>query len=352
MLWSGTIAAAGPNGAFDADPEAQMRQAFANARTLLERHDGSPEEVGSVVVYIADQSQRAHINDAWLELFPTDHDRPARRTTQVQMPAGQFVQLQLTAVRGARRRELSVPDIAHRDPIPFGVALGDVVFSSGITGQDPASGEFGATADEQLGLCLNNMRLLVEAAGGTLANVAHVWTFMKDRADQQRLVDAWVRAFPTDGQRPARKTIRYDLAGNQAFQLQMTAVLGERKNFEIPGIGHHDPIPMGTLTGGLFMTSGIGGYDPGPGVGILREGLQAQTRAAVDNLAALCATAGGRRQDIGHVTAMIRSFDEASTVERELAARLPDASLHFTSLGLPGEGMEVQLHAAGCVSAR
>jgi 2-iminobutanoate/2-iminopropanoate deaminase len=214
-------------------------------------------------------------------------------------------------------------------------------------GQDPATGEFGATAEQQLSHCLDNMHRLVEAAGGSLGNIAHVWTFMKDRADQQRLVDAWLRAFPEDGQRPARKTIRYDLAGNQAFQLQMTAVLGQRRNFELPGIGHHDPIPMASVTGGLFTTSGIGGYDPGPGVGTLREGLQSQTEAAIRNLGSLCEVAGGRIEDVGHVTAMIASFDAVPLVERALAAGLPGASLHFTTLGLPGEGMKVQLHAAG-----
>ncbi|MBV8087504.1 MAG: RidA family protein, partial [Chloroflexi bacterium] len=50
ILWSGTIAAAGPNGAFDPDPAAQMRHAFANARALLDKHGASPAEVGSVVV--------------------------------------------------------------------------------------------------------------------------------------------------------------------------------------------------------------------------------------------------------------------------------------------------------------
>ncbi|MBV8086599.1 MAG: hypothetical protein JO247_17485, partial [Chloroflexi bacterium] len=68
--------------------------------------------------------------------------------------------------------------------------------------------------------------------------------------------------------------------------------------------------------------------------------------------ATLCEAAGGSLPDVGHVTVMIRSFDDASAVERELAAGLPDASLHFTTLGLPGEGMEVQLHAAGWLSAR
>src|SRR5438067_1738854 len=86
-----------------------MASALADARTLLERNGASSSDVGSVVVYLADQGYRAHINEPWLELFPNEGDRPARRTTRCDMPPGQLVQLQLTAVPGVRRRELALP---------------------------------------------------------------------------------------------------------------------------------------------------------------------------------------------------------------------------------------------------
>ena len=349
MVWSSTITAATSSGLFEPEPGAQMEQAFANARKALDNHGLTQGEVGQMTVYVRDQAYRSLINEPWLELFPSAGDRPCRRTTSTELPSGQLVQLQFVAVRGARRHSLEIAGLSHRDPIPMGVKLDDIIFSSGITGQDRETGEFGATAEGQIQLALGNMSTLMQAAGASLDNVAHLWVFMRDRADQQILVDEWLRAFPTDGQRPSRKTIRYDLAGGQFFQLHLTGSLGPRRNLEIPQVGHHDPIPMGSVTGSLFMSSGVAGIDPGSGQ--LASGLQAQTVIAFENLRTLCQVAGGDLSHVGHLTLMLRHFDDAVPVIHELERVFPDIasrpSVHLTTLGLPADDMAVQLHAAG-----
>jgi len=77
------------------------------------------------------------------------------------------------------------------------------------------------------------------------------------------MVERWVKDYPNFGDRPARKTLPYDLAGETQIQVQLTGRLGaKRKNYEVPGVGHDDPIPMGSSIGPLLQSSGMFGIDP------------------------------------------------------------------------------------------
>jgi 2-iminobutanoate/2-iminopropanoate deaminase len=167
------------------------------------------------------------------------------------------------------------------------------------------------------------------------------------------MIDAWLRMFPRDGDRPARKTIMYDeLKGRETLvQLQFIAVLGgTRDNFEIPGVGHHDPIPMGAKVGTSFYSSGIGGYDPKTGK--QAQSLESQAELAFENLRALMAQAGGSLDSVAHLTILLRDYRAQSTVMKNLLETFPDKdkrpACHQMALGLPGSNL-IQLHAAGII---
>src|SRR6478672_2879717 len=130
------------------------------------------------------------------------------------------------------------------------------------------------------------MKSLMQAAGGADAEINHVWVFMKDFAFQPAMVERWVRDYPKFGDRPARKTLPYDLAGDTQIQLQLTGYLGgSRINYEVPGVGHDDPIPMGSSIGPLLQSSGMFGIDPATGKRV--EGLEAQLEKALRNIRGL-----------------------------------------------------------------
>ena len=38
--------------------------------------------------------------------------------------------------------------------------------------------------------------------------------------------------------------------------------MAKRRSFEVPGLHHENPIPMGSIIGNLMMTSGIFGMEP------------------------------------------------------------------------------------------
>lgn len=73
--------------------EAQIRQAFANLRAVLDAAGGTLDDVAQVLVTLTDRSHRAHVNEVWVELFPDPDSRPARNTGERDLPGGSLCQL-------------------------------------------------------------------------------------------------------------------------------------------------------------------------------------------------------------------------------------------------------------------
>jgi 2-iminobutanoate/2-iminopropanoate deaminase len=354
MFFSSSILGKDPTtGKLGEGGEQQFALAFRNLRTLIGSAGLATDDVAHVTVFIGDASGRQLINKPWLEIFPNEHNRPARKTTTYPLPEGVLVQLQAFAVAGGKRQPLEIPGLSHRDPLPMGAKVGKMVYSSVIGGQDPKTNKQVDGAKRQIDQAFDNMKSLVEQAGGSTDDIGHVWVFLRDKEDQPAMVDTWLKMFPKDGDRPARKTIMYDeLKGRETLiQLQFTATLGaKRKNFEIPGVGHHDPIPMGAQAGNVFFSSGIGGYDPK--TGNRAETLEQQADLAFQNLRALMEQAGSSLASVGHLTIMVRDYSGQPTIMKKFNATFSDNTMrpacHVMALGLPGENL-VQLHAIGMI---
>ncbi len=125
----------------------------------------------------------------------------------------------------ARRRAVEVPGVTHSAPIPMGAVIGGLLFSSGIPGKDPATDRVPEDPARQAELMFRNVRTLLERAGGSLDDVAHVTVFVKDDAYREHLNREWVKAFPDPEARPARHTLRWDLPGGMLIQCELIAVL-------------------------------------------------------------------------------------------------------------------------------
>ncbi len=124
-----------------------------------------------------------------------------------------------------RRQTLEIPGVTHSAPIPMGCRIGSLVFSSGIAGKDPASDSLPDDPARQAELMFQNVRTLLERAGATLDDVAHVTVFLRDNAHREHLNREWVRAFPDEHDRPARHTLLFDLPGGMLMQCELVAVL-------------------------------------------------------------------------------------------------------------------------------
>ncbi len=126
-----------------------------------------------------------------------------------------------------KRRSIHVEGIQHGAPIPMGALVGNVLFSSGIMGTDPATGKVPEDLATQCELAFANMKSLVENAGGTVEDIGSVKVWMKDRDQREAVNRPWLKMFPDENNRPARHAIEYDaFPPGVLVQLEITAVLG------------------------------------------------------------------------------------------------------------------------------
>jgi 2-iminobutanoate/2-iminopropanoate deaminase len=346
-VFSSTITGTDPRtGQLGEGPDQQLEFAYQNLQALIDSAGITSDNVAHVTNFIRDQSLRPYLNKPWLAMFPDENNRPARKTTQFELPGNQLIQIQMLAIAGATRQRLEIPGLAHRDPLPMGVKIGNMVYSSVIGGQDPRTGKNVDGAEPQIDMCFEDMQRLIEIAGGSANDILHHWVFMRDFTYQPYMVDVYLRHFPEFGNRPARKTVRYDLGGDTEIQQQFIAVLGgKRENFEIPGVSHHDPIPMAARIGNLAMSSGMSGDDPKTGK--VPEGVEAQAEGSFANMQRMVEIVGGTTANIAHVTILVKEYSSIPTIEKYWQQMFPDAgnrpAMHLMKLGLQGSG-QVQLH--------
>jgi len=306
------------------DPAQQFLNAWHNLALLVEHAGLRTDNVGLVTNFIDSQDYRAHINTGWLELFPQATDRPARKTTSFPLPVGVGVELQAFGVVNERRHCVEVPGLTHRDPLPNAVRMGDYVFSSVIVPWDLSTSEPVVGEDAQTDQCFDNMRILMEQAGGSIDDVVLQWVYLNDFAYQPYMVDVYLEAWPVGQYQAARKTFRYPMGGQLQIQC-IGRIGGERSNHEIPGHGHHDPIPMGARIGDLFASSGVSGVDAtGPDRLEPVEGAAGQSYFGLRNVRSLVEQGGMSVDDIGHITVLVQDYKDVEVVDQEWRVMFPD----------------------------
>jgi 2-iminobutanoate/2-iminopropanoate deaminase len=154
------------------------------------------------------------------------------------------------------------------------------------------------------------MRVLMEQAGGSIDDVVLQWVFLNDFAYQPYMVDVYLEAWPVGQYQAARKTFRYPMGAQIQIQC-IGRIGGQRSNHEIPGHGHHDPIPMGARIGDLFASSGI-------------SGAAGQAHFGIRNVRALAEAGGMSADDIGHITVLVLDYADLPAVDAAWCAMFPD----------------------------
>lgn len=330
--------------------EAQFHHAFTNLAAIAEEIGFGLREIARVTVFAPDAGHRPLINPPWLVLWPDAEDRPARKTTHVPLAEGVHVELEVVGVRGGPERvSIEMEGLRHGDPLPMGARIGRYVFSSVIIATSPGDGPnpTGVSAIEQ---AFANMAAFVDAAGASMDDVSNVWTYLGMWDLHPDYVDVWVDRFKDEHSRPSRKTFYYPRIN---IQLQCEAVIGgARANLEIPGIAHHDPMPMGAVTGGVFTSSGVDSRDPETKTE--PRGVAAQSRNVMANLARLLDQAGLSKDQLLHVTGLVGNRNYIPEFEHAWREMFPDPDAapawQVMELGLTARDNLVQVIARGTTS--
>jgi len=124
-----------------------------------------------------------------------------------------------------RRKSIHIPGLEHGAPIPNGVVMGNLVFSSAVSGKDAKTGVLSSDADEQAEAMFRNLSLFMENAGGTPENIAYMKVYLKEEKYRDSVNKAWLKMFPDEHDRPARHAVKAELRGEVLFQIEVIAVL-------------------------------------------------------------------------------------------------------------------------------
>ena len=127
----------------------------------------------------------------------------------------------------SRRTSIYIDGFAHTNPIPVAARVGGLVYSSLITGRDPATGRQPDTLDQQATFMFQHLRAVVAASGARLDDIIKVTLWLKDRSDRDAVNREWLEMFPDPDDRPARQAHAADLADGVLVQCDFVAVVGE-----------------------------------------------------------------------------------------------------------------------------
>ena len=123
------------------------------------------------------------------------------------------------------RKSIHVKEFAHKNPIPAACRIGNLVFSGGIHGMDPATGAIAEGFERQCALMFEHVARVVTAAGGSPADIAKMTFWMSDKSLRPKLNTEWLKMFPDEHSRPARHTMQGQLDGGMLVQCDFVAVL-------------------------------------------------------------------------------------------------------------------------------
>ncbi|HEX5368174.1 MAG TPA: RidA family protein [Dehalococcoidia bacterium] len=123
------------------------------------------------------------------------------------------------------RESFEIQPVKHNAPIPMASRIGNIIYTSGIMGADPQTGQLPQSLEEQAKNCFRNLENVLAKAGATPADVLKLTVFIKSNNNRQAVNPAWLEMFPDPHSRPARhqtvvETLNFDI------QIEAMAVLG------------------------------------------------------------------------------------------------------------------------------
>ena len=127
----------------------------------------------------------------------------------------------------AKRTSVNYPGFKHENPIPNASRIGNILMSSIISGRDPTSATMPPEAEAQIANIFKQIRLCVEAAGGTVEDIIKINFWVRDPAVGRKMLNGpWTEMFPDAGSRPARHTLTLPANAANHVTCDFTAVIG------------------------------------------------------------------------------------------------------------------------------
>jgi len=92
-----------------------------------------------------------------------------------------------------------------RSPLSAALSSGDLIFTSGQTGKDLATGTVPKAFEDQVRVALRNLDMVLKAAGGSMGSVAKTTVYLVSASDFAAMNSIYAQHF--DSPYPARSTL-------------------------------------------------------------------------------------------------------------------------------------------------
>ena len=114
------------------------------------------------------------------------------------------------------RESFEIDNVKHNAPIPMAARVGNFLYTSGIMGGDPDTGQMPAAVEDQAKNCFRNLQRVLDKAGAKTTDVLKVTVYIKSNNNRQAVNPAWLEMFPDPHSRPARhqtvvETLNFDI---------------------------------------------------------------------------------------------------------------------------------------------
>lgn len=126
-----------------------------------------------------------------------------------------------------RRKSIYTDGLGHKNPIPAGCRVGNLLMSGIIGGIDPKTGEVASTLDEQCALMFSHVREIVEGGRGTLADIVKITVYLQDHMNRDALNREWLKHFPNPNDRPARQAMPGTPNAERLIECDFVAVIDD-----------------------------------------------------------------------------------------------------------------------------
>ena len=274
-----------PDGTLPTTFAEQCRQALANIKAVLEAAGLNTEHVVYTQVYLENISDYAEMDRIFGEYFLAAP--PARAVLGVARVPDPPIQISAVAVHKlAERRVVSPANYKLAGTASPGVLTHDLLFVSSAPGSDPVTGKVPDDAAAQVDLALDNMQVIVRAAGLELNNMVFVNPYLTQEIPMRVMNDRYARRFEF-GNTPARATIEVSsLPGGAHIEYTGVAVrdLGRRKAVRPKNMAPSPTASPCVFAGIILFCSAKSGFIPGPHGGVYASTTQHQLRQTMRNL--------------------------------------------------------------------
>ncbi len=186
-------------------------------------------------------------------------------------------------------KPVTPPGVKPVGPYSPGILTGDFLYVSGQGAKD-AAGQIPADTEGQVRNVLDNIKVIVEAAGLTMEHVVYTQVYLTDYADEGPLNRVWKQYFPKAS--PARSTIGVAKLPGTPLEISAVAVrdLSRKRVVVPPGYPASSPISPGVIAGERLYLSGFLGRDIRTGE--IPSDPAAQVQLALDRMAQTLKAAG------------------------------------------------------------